>query len=372
MNENGASVALRAAAAGDQSKLDELCTWLSMHDSVAGRYLAPDLLTPATAAAVTHGDGGLSQLLKDLQDRPDSMLAAFFPGEAAPGVIELPSAFIGRAGELKERAPNDKARRAWPDDENTLAVLSVHPAQGRLGAIRTAAWLQTVLGAIGLARYAHSGAIAPLASCPALGTAFYLSTESGNPDHVDRAALLAPGPPPAPELAEILTTPASWDILLDAASPKPNDLAQQRLTQAARWLQVASSAISAADSLVALGIALETIAGDGTKGAVVDRITRRAAIFRAVTADDDEQEDVFYEELKRAKKLYDLRSRAAHGQYDELSQDQSVQDDGREEFHRFVLDVTLGFRRLARDRNMQTLDDFNNWWKRTELRGWMA
>lgn len=366
MNENGASAALRAAAAGNMDKLPVLTKWISEQNGIAGRYLAPDLSAAASSAATCAGDGGLTDLLHDLRNRPDSLLAAFFPSPASGGIFELPGATIGSAEELAKLAPSKSALMAWPTDRTVLAVIAHHPAQGRLGAVRTAAWLQTVLGAISLASYARFQRIAPLAACPALGTAMYLSTQSGEPDPVDRAALAAPGPPPASHLVELLTEPSSRELVGDATALDPKDLAQKRLTLAARWLQLAASAISTADALVSLGIALETIAGDESKGAIVERITKRAAVFLATRAGADERADVYYEELDRARKLYDLRSRAAHGQYDEWTEDQLRGDAGREEFHRFVFDVALAFRAHSRERNMRDGADFKKWWKRAE------
>jgi hypothetical protein len=202
--------------------------------------------------------------------------------------------------------------------------------------------------------------------------ASFLSTASGRPDPVDRAAMLSPGRPPSSDLADLMAAPDSQALLLDATAREPTDLAQQRLTLAARWLQLAASAISTADALVALGIALETIAGDESKSGVVERITRRAAVFIAIAAPADEREDVFFDELKRARRLYDLRSHAAHGRYDELTSDQTTSDANREEFHRFVLDVALGFRSHVRERNMRHDEDFGKWWKRAELQGVFA
>jgi hypothetical protein len=366
MNENGASAALRAAAAGNMDKLPVLAEWISEQDGIRGRYLASDLCAAAANAATRAEDGGLTELLHDLRNRPDSLLAAFFPSPASGGTFELHGATIGSAEELSKLAPSESALTAWPTDRAVLAVIAHHPAQGRLGAVRTAAWLQTVLGAISLASYARFQRLAPLAACPAFGTAVYLSTQSGEPDPVDRAALSAPGPPPASDLAELLAEPGSCELVADATALNPKDLAQKRLTLAARWLQLAASAISTADALVSLGIALETIAGDESKGAVVERITKRAAVFLATRAGEEERTDVYYEELGRARKLYELRSRVAHGQYDEWTEDQLRGDAVRQEFHRFVLDVALAFRAHARERNMGDSADFKKWWKRAE------
>ena len=128
----------------------------------------------------------------------------------------------------------------------------------------------------------------------------FLSTTSGEPDPVDRAALAVARPPP-PAASSL----RSWSCRAITAARRdrssPADLAQQRLTLAARWLQLAASAISTADALIALGIALETIAGDEVRGRVVERITKRAAIFLSVGSPADDREDVYYEELERAE-----------------------------------------------------------------------
>jgi hypothetical protein len=70
--------------------------------------------------------------------------------------------------------------------------------------------------------------------------------------------------------------------------------------------------------------------------------------------------------------LYELRSRAAHGQYDEWNVDQAKADAGRTELHRFVLDVCLGLRRHARERGMKDEADFDKWWARVEIKGAFA
>jgi Apea-like HEPN len=369
MNETGAAGVLKALAAGDESRLQDLCEWLSRQENIDGRYLFGDLSDAARRAASSSSDGGLRSLLEDLGGRADSMLVAFFPASrASGGTIELPGAIIGPAGELLS-VVSEAAQALWPTDPNTLAILARHPAQGRLGAIRTAAWLQTVLGAVGLAAYARSRTLAPLVLCPAVGTTIYVSSQDGTAHPVDSAAMPSPRGPSTAELADLIADSEAHALLLDATARSPADLAQQRLTLAARWLQLAASAISTADAFVSLGIALETITGDASKSVVVERITKRAAVFLAFAVSPDDREDVFYDELKRAKRLYDLRSRAAHGQYDEWSSDQRTGDADREDFHRFVLDVALGFRTHARERNFRLVEDFDKWWKRAELQG---
>lgn len=372
MNENGASAALLALAGGDDRKLDELCGWLAQRGDIGERYLLNDLRGEARSSAKPSGDGGLNTLLDNLANRADSLLVAFFPTAKTSEVFELPNALLGPSGELASAAPSERALDAWPADNATLAVLTRHPAQGRLGAIRTAAWLQTVLGAIGLASYAYSQTLTPLARCPVHGTAMFLSTPDGIPDVVDHAAVQSESGPPTAILAELLSSQNTRELLLDATARTPSDLPQQRLTTAARWLQIAASAVGTADAMIALGIALETITGDSLKGAIVERVTKRSAVFLSSGAPFDERGDIYFDELKRAKKFYELRSRVAHGQFDEWATDQDVGDDDRNEFHRFVLDVALGFRRHTRDRNIRNTDDFTNWWKRVELDGLFA
>jgi hypothetical protein len=162
------------------------------------------------------------------------------------------------------------------------------------------------------------------------------------------------------------------DIIADASARTARDLVQARLTLAARWLQAASSAVSAADAFVSLGVALEIVAGDRSKAAVIERVTRRAATFLAGGAPEEDRDDLYFEELRRAKHFYDLRSRAAHGQYDDRSADHTAADADRQAFHRFVADVCLGFRRHARERRMLDDDDFDRWWTRVEIKGIFA
>src|SRR5690349_14821546 len=110
MNADGASGALRAAAEGDDRKLDELAAWLLTQDGVEGRYLADDLRSAASDAAVAEGDGGLERLLDDLRTTLDSTLVAFFPEVTATAIYEFPGAAVGPAGDLADRAPWPAAR----------------------------------------------------------------------------------------------------------------------------------------------------------------------------------------------------------------------------------------------------------------------
>ena len=229
--------------------------------------------------------------------------------------------------------------------------------------------MQTVLGAISLAAYDHSRLIAPIALCPILGMAVFADTAAGVPDEVDRAALLARGPGSTAQLGVLLSSREAVQIILDATALTPIDLVQQRLTNAARWFQLASSASSTADAVISLGIALEILTGDAGTVGVTDKIIRRSAVFLASGAPANERGDVYFDELKRAKKLYDLRSRVAHGRYDEWRSNQSAADDLRVDFQRFVLEVALGFRRHARERNIRDDQDFSTWWKRVEIEG---
>ena len=372
MNKRGASLAFEALVAGDEAKLGELCEWLAGNEGVAGRYLVDDLRAEARAAAVGDSKGGVDALLLELENRTDSMLVAFFPAASASTVCQLSGAWVGPAVDLTSAAPSKRALMAWPERGDTLTVITHHPAQGRLGAIRNADWLQTVLGAIGLASYKYSRTLTPVGLCPGRGSALFLSTASGEPDAVDHAALLSPTPPAAAEIANLFSAKESRDLLIDATARIPSDLVQHRLTLAAWWLQLAASTISTADALVALGIALETISGDDKKESVVEKVTKRSAVFLASSAPADERIDIYYDELKRAQKYYASRSRAAHGRYDPWIEDQSNADAVRAEFHRFVLDVALGFREHARARNMRDSDDLIRWWKRVELEGIFA
>ncbi len=370
MNEQSASKALQQIAAGDYCKLEELITWLLQRTDIEQRYLPRDLEEAAKATATHAGDGGLLALLDDLTSRPDSLLLAFFPTEKASEIVfDLPCARIGPASALLQETPNPLAETIPPERSDTLAVLTRHAAQGRLGALRNSAWLQTVLGAIGLAAYAKSNLLAPIALCPVLGTAVFIDTGTGVPDEVGRAALLGPGLASTDQLAVLLSDADALGIILDATALEPSDLVQQRLTLAARWFQLASSASSTADAVISLGIALEVLTGDSGSLQVTDKIVRRSALFLASGAPAHERGDVYFDELKRGKKLYDLRSRVAHGRYDEWNGNQSKADNERTEFHRFVFEVALGFRRHARERNMRDDNDFTTWWKRVEIEG---
>lgn len=370
MNEKGASDALRRIAAGNETGLGDLVKWLLQRSDIAERYLPLDLEEAARARASESADGGLAALLDDLTNRPDSWLLAFFPsGKSSDLVLDLPYARIGPASALFSEMPNPLGQEMPAEAGDTLAILTRHNAQGRLGAIRNAAWLQTVLGALGLAAFAHSNMVAPIVLCPVLGRAIFVDGFSGVADEVGRAALLAPELASTQQIASLLSNADAKSVVLDGTALSPADLVQQRLTLAARWFQLASSASSTADAVISLGIALEVLTGDQETIQVTDKIIRRSALFLASAAPADDRADVYFDELKRAKKLYGFRSRVAHGRYDEWNSNQSVADSERMEFHRFVFEVALGFRRHARERNMKDDKDFVTWWKRVEIEG---
>jgi hypothetical protein len=370
MNERGAAAALEQVAGGSQDKLTPLCSWLAEQEGVRGRYLDAELRsTVLTTAAATTGDAAacVAALIAELRGRPDSVLAAFFGAPAPEGVLRLAGAAIGAPSELAATEPTSALPpEIWPQ-EDALAVVVWHPAQGRLGAVRAAAWLQTVLGAIGLAAFRASHTLVPVAACPGLESAVFVGNKTGPPIALETAARWYQGAY-LTDLRALFEDSAAVELMSDATAREPADLAQARLTLAARWLQAASSAVTTVDALVLLGVALETIAGDSRPGAVVERITKRCAVFLAATAPEAERMDLYYDELKRAKRMYDLRSRAAHGQYDDTA-DQATGDSHRDELHRFVLEVALGFRRHARDRKLRDGSDFQKWWARAEVQG---
>jgi hypothetical protein len=366
VNERGASLALEAAAGGDHGKLPLLTGWLAERDGIAGRYLPSDLEEAASRAA--EDDTGLEELVKNLKSPPDSVLVTFFPGTEAREVIEVEGAAIGPAEKLADYAPAG-APSEWPDGTPVLAILTHHPAQGRLGAVKTAAWLQTILGAVLIASYAKTGQLLPLGRSPAVGSALYYSGSACPGEQVERAALAAPGPPAATELAELEASEESLALIADAASKQPSDLAARRLTLAARWLQLAASAITTADAFVSLGIALETIAGDSEKSSVQERVTQRSAIYVVNSLPPEERPDAYEEQTAAAKRFYELRSRASHGQYAERDGEREQDETARAEFHRFVLNVALGFRDHSRQRQMRDTADLERWWKRAKLEG---
>lgn len=371
MNERGAAAALESLSAGSEEQLDGLCSWLAEQDGVAGRYLARDLAAAVRTIAKTDASSAimLESLLETLRGRPDSVLVARFSGTAARETYRLDGAAVGPTGTLAEEFAFVPLG-AWPAHPERLAVVITHPSQGRLGAIRTAAWLQTVLGAISLAAYSISSDLTSVAAGPPMESAVFIDGQAGSGEALDTAARFSPNA--LEDLAIVFENEAVFNLLSDATARVPVDLAQGRLTLAARWLQVASSAVSTPDALVALGIALETITGDDTSGAVVERVTKRSATFLAARASRDDRVDVYQDELKRAKRLYGLRSRAAHGQYDEWTSDQAEGDRSRSELHRFVLEVCLGFRQHARERNMADVEDLKRWWSRVEIEGIFA
>lgn len=373
MNDHGAAMVLDAIAGGVTDKLNSLCEWIAQREELGGRYLPEDIkptvlmAAERVAAGAAPGTDEVLAVIADLAGRPESVLAAVFSSRGPSRLLALADAYLATAADLMARVP--EGLLGEPSDR--LAVAVRHPARGRLGAIRAAAWMQTVLGAVGLAAYARSKALAPVAACPTIALASYSggtltharSLESATRFPVDETEV---------RIEALFEDPECKALMVDATAREASDLAQARLTVAVRWLQSASSAVAAADAIVLLGVALETIAGDQNKGNVVERITKRAAIFLASGAPAEDQDDIYYEQRKRAESFYNLRSLAAHGRYDEIRGNQSKKDSERLEFHRFVADVCLGFRRHSRARSMLSEDDFMKWWKRVEIKGAFA
>ena len=371
MNKKEAAGALRRVCEGSKDEIGELCTWISKNSLLSEKYLFDDLCLAVERLATESDEIDLEQLNNHLDGRPDSFLAAFFTDYKISEVIDLDCARIGPASGLVNDVPPEIVHREWPNEPSMLMILTGHPAQGRLGAMRTAAWMQTILGAIGLVAYSKSGSISPVAASPGFSSAVFFSASDLETYPIERIALPAPSIGPE-SLDELLAEPDGRQLLLDATARVPSDLAQRRLTQAVWWLHLASTTISTADALVALGIALETLTGDDSKQHVVEKVTKRAAVFAADSADPHERADVFYEQLKKALEYYDLRSRAAHGRYDHWNEDEARIDGLRSDFHRFVCDVALGFRGHTRARNMRDVDDLMRWWKRVGIEGIFA
>ena len=220
----------------------------------------------------------LGELVTDAETR----LVAFFPQAQLDGSFSLDGAQLGPAKAIAETARIDPPVESG-ETGSELGVMIRDPRGGRLGAVHAVGWLQTVLGALGLAAYDRWQGLGPVATCPSQASACLVAAGDEPPVDVDIGAALfrdTPGQREARRLADRIREPEAHPgrhrSRAKRPCPTPSDGHRALATDCL------DPAIRAADALVALGVALESLTGDDNKGAVLERVTKRAATFLAI------------------------------------------------------------------------------------------
>lgn len=123
--------------------------------------------------------------------------------------------------------------------------------------------------------------------------------------------------------------------------------ARARIATGLAWLQRGIDSVSPLDSVLALGVALESVIGDTTSRDVMTILTRRLPFLLLPRGPALERLDV----IERTKTFYEYRSRVAHGR---LSREDETRGDfveHRREFATFVARTIAAFiERVEEDR----------------------
>ena len=384
MSELGTGIALRSlAATGEAKHRDKVLRWLVLQQGIGDRWHQLDLAERIDATAdLLRREVGDTAPAHDVQGAPpqlDEPTVRHLRGlvaDLADAQADWLIAVCGHARTTRGHAfddvtfgplsaVRDDLRPVAPGEEGQALAITVAPnACGREAAVRGTERLRQALGALYLAAVV-AGQRAP--SGTRIGDGFppaiYLTApgRGGSLLTPDAVAGLSAEPLDADE---ILSASDSVALMGEILARDRHDLAQERLPRGAAWLQRGFDAISFADAVLALGVALECVIGDESAGHTVENVSRRCSLLLVEDDNPLKRLDV----SKQARRLYDWRSRVAHGRFEPAGQDAAELESVRHEFASFVSRVTAAFADKARAERWQKYDDLRDWYELALLR----
>jgi hypothetical protein len=357
---------------GDTNARAKLVRWL-LNDPQIGPRLderEADWLVCATAQSSV---GAVEKVLADLKSglyrTPATILVALFRYPVVRRQWNFGPVRFGPVEEILDEHLHP-AEGSWgrPAELASLAIRVEDPAIGIRGSRRALEWLRAGLGAVYLAgRIAGGGIDARLGPIPAdeLAPAMFVGPDSGLKAVVD--VMRVPSTIPL-EVDLLLGSNDAAELVNDCLQPHPYDLVQNRLRQAAPWIQCAFDALTFSEAVLSLGVALEALIGsEGTTTDVVRTVSMRVAFLlregdtrqaRALSASD-------WRTI--AKDLYSSRSTVAHGRYKFGTLQSAKENEIRHKFEDVVCRVAKKFREEGKACRWLTDEDLKNWQDDMEL-----
>ncbi len=372
MSDQAAAMALAKLAVNptDESARSKIIRWLLKDESISARVDPSDLerLVDETARSVAGDEAAaIAQLRADLRKAPGTTLVALFrrptgkrvwqfgPVRFGPAHLIIDDQLLPSAG--LRLPPGESAAFAFRIDQDTVGVR---------GSERAFDWLRAGLGALYLAGRFAGASDARLGPIPAdeLAPTMFVGPASNLRSVVDVMRL--PSTIPL-DVDLLLSTEEAADLVSDCLQNEPNDLVQRRLRQAAPWFQCSFDALTFADAVLSLGVALEVLIGSEGTNDVTRTIGMRAA-FLLREGDTSEQRTLSASDWRStATRLYHSRSTVAHGRYEFGTASSANESAIRREFEDMVCRVATKFRAEGKSQGWTRDADLKQWQENLEL-----
>lgn len=372
MSEQAAAAALAKLAANpeDFNARAKVVRWLLKDELIRARADISDLerlVDEAAHSATASDEAAISRLKAGLRSAPGTALVALFRHPAGNRLWHFGPVRFGPVNLILD-TELQPAAGSWgqPAESAAFAFRIDQDAIGVRGSESALEWLRAGLGALYLAgRIVHAGD-ARLGPIPAdeLAPAMFVGPTSGLRSVVDVMRLPSTIPLDADHL---LSIEEASELVKDCLQLEPSDLVQRRLRQAAPWIQCSFDALTFADAVLSLGVALEALIGSENTSDVVRTIGMRAA-FLLREGDTPEERTLSASDWRStATRLYQSRSVVAHGRYELGVGSSAEESETRREFEEVVCQVAAKFRIEGRKQGWLRDADLKRWQENLEM-----
>jgi hypothetical protein len=373
VSEQAAVAALKklAGEAGDVGARGKVVRWLLGQPGISDRVDETDLarVVEETAARSSSESalGDLANLRTALESSQGTTLVALFRGPEAQEVWEFGPVRFGPPGLLiDEHLRTTSGSWGAPRARAAFAIRVEDFAIGTRGSRRALEWLRAALGALYLAgRASGDGADTRLGPVPAdeLAPSVFVGPVGSMSGLVEMMRLPVTVPLDVDALLESSEAAA---LVHDCLRAERTDLVEQRLRQAAPWVQSSFDALAFPEAVLGLGVALESLIGSESTADVSRTIGMRAAFLLREGDTAAERALSGSDWRTKAANLYKARSKVAHGRYEgTLGQDK--ERELRSDFEDFLCRVAIAFRDRGRTCGWLTDKDLRAWQEQLEL-----
>ncbi len=359
----------------DGEALARLRAELARVDEVSGRWGEPDLDAAILEAAVRvrerlgdsleveleyhksrppeferELDEELEALVAFLSQAGERLLAVFGLS-TLPGVRQAGDVQVGPASELAH--PDLRAAVGW--DDHQLAILIELQARGRLAPRAGIERLREVLGGL---YYAAIRA----GQDPGL--------QPGTPGDIPSGSFVLAGAA-TPVSAQVLRcdglllldlqgfSEATYSEFEAVIAHPYGTFAGERVAAGLSWLQRGIDAVSHSESVLALGVALESVIGDASSHDVMATLRRRLPFVLLPDGPPLHRLDV----ITDAERFYEHRSKVAHGRFSRQEEILPGLDEERRDFARFVVRTIAGFVSMAEEHGWEDEAAMRRWFE---------
>jgi hypothetical protein len=375
VSDQAAALALeRFAVSGDRAAAEKLVRLLFRDETISRRLDFADIEDAVVRAAGEMARLGsapaasMEALESALKSGPGTTLIAIFSAASISTRTTVGCAEFGPARALLADSSLALEVGDWGTlkDSDQLAIRVTDPALAGRGRRLALQWLRGALGALYLAARSVGGTDVRVGPVPADDLAPSLFV--GPPNNLACLVRVMRPPLSVPlEIDKLLAMTDAVDLMTDCLCEDPSDLVSLRLRDAAPWIQLAFDALAYPDAVLSLGISLEAIIGSESPADVVKVVSTRAAFLLREGRSRSDRAVSGGEWRTRTRRLYDARSRVAHGRYSEGFLTAEEQRQVRHDFEDLVCRVAVEFRRVGRRHRWQTDKDLRIWQEELEM-----